>query len=52
MVELTKDEAESLADFLEWYLIPAIQNEESDVDNIEWLCNMTAIYGKCREVLK
>ena len=47
MVSLTKDEAIGIADFLETSLIQAIREDE-DIDSMEWLCNMCAIYKKCK----
>lgn len=49
-VALTPGEAESLADFLESYLIQIIHNDAS-IDNIEWLCNLCSVYQKCKNTL-
>lgn len=48
MRELTKDEKENLADFIELYLFDAIREDES-IDNILWLCNMCSAYVKLKE---
>lgn len=45
MVELTRDEAIGLADFLEITLFDAIRNDP-DIDGMGWLCNMMMIYKK------
>lgn len=49
MSELTKNERESLAEFIEGYLIFCIQDDKA-VDNLEWLCNICSAYRKLREV--
>lgn len=48
MIEITKDEAESLVDLIETNIFDIIRND-SDIDSIEWLENITAIYKKCKE---
>ena len=48
-ITLTKDEAISLADFLEIHLIDDIRND-TDIDSLEWLANMISIYKKCKVV--
>ncbi len=48
MVELSRDEAISLCDYLELNLIENIR-ANPDVDSIEWLRNMTTIWDKCRK---
>lgn len=47
MIEITKGEAESLADLIEMNIFDIIRND-SDTD-IEWLENIMAIYKKCKE---
>nr|DAR21854.1 MAG TPA: hypothetical protein [Caudoviricetes sp.] len=48
MIEITKGEAELLADLIEMNIFDIIRND-SDVDSIEWLENIMAIYKKCKE---
>ena len=48
MIEITKDEAESLVDFIEMNIFDMIRNDP-DVDSIEWLCNIASVYRKCKE---
>ena len=48
MIEITKDEAESLLDFIELNFFDAIRNDE-DVDNLEWVINIMSVYQKCKE---
>lgn len=47
MIEITKDEAESLADLIEMNIFDIIRND-ADVDSIEWLENIMAVYKKCK----
>lgn len=47
-VILTPDEAESLAEYFELYLISNIKQDE-DIDCLEWLCHLCDIYRKCLE---
>lgn len=49
MVEITNSEAESLAEFLDLYLIQVIR-DDIDIDSMEWLCNLCRIYEKCNGV--
>lgn len=49
MIMLTKDECESLLDWLEIHFIDDIRND-TDADSMEWLSNMVSIYNKCKEV--
>ena len=44
-LELTKDEAYSLVDFLDVNLIHTIHNDP-DVDSMQWLCNIVHAYEK------
>lgn len=48
MNELTKNEAYSLADFLNWSLIPYISGDD-EVDSMEWLCNVVNAFQKLCE---
>lgn len=47
MIEITKDEAETLADLIEMNIFDIIRNDP-DVDRIEWLCNIASVYRKCK----
>lgn len=47
MVELTDDEAESLADYLWLSLIPFIQDRDNEVDNLVYARNIANIWYKC-----
>lgn len=49
MIELTKNERQSVTEFIECYLIFCVQNDK-DVDNLEWLCNICSAYRKLKEV--
>ena len=49
MIELTSVEAECLANHLEYYIIQEIKDDE-DYDSIDYLCTLTSIYQKCKEV--
>lgn len=51
MILFTRDECESLLDWLEIHLIDDIR-EDTDVDSMEWLSNMMSIYNKCKAVSK
>ena len=46
-MELTKDEAYAVANFIDFNLIENIRNK--DCDNIEWLINMIHAYEKLRD---
>ena len=48
MIELTKSEAGSLVDFIEFNIFDVIRNDE-DIDSVTWLDNMMSIYRKCKE---
>ncbi len=48
MIEITKDEAESLMDLIETNIFKIIR-DDVDVDSIKWLVNIMNIYRKCRE---
>lgn len=51
MVELTRDEAIGLVDFLDITLFDAIRNDP-DIDGMGWLCNMMMVYKKCKECIE
>ena len=48
MIEITKDEAEGLMDFIEMNIFEIIR-ENDEIDSIEWLCNIISVYKKCKE---
>ena len=52
MIEITKDEAESLADLIDMNIFDMnifdIIRNDADVDSIEWLENIMAVYKKCK----
>ena len=48
MIELTKDEAECLANHLEYYIIQELR-DDVDYDSMDYLCKLTRISEKCRE---
>lgn len=41
-IEVTKNQCESVIDFIEWNILEAIRNDES-VDNVDWLANILAV---------
>ncbi len=45
---LTKEEASTLADFIELYIFNAIRLD-NEIDNIEWLKAMRSIHEKCKK---
>lgn len=38
-VELTVDQCEALAEFIDMYLLTAIR-EDSEIDNLQWVCDL------------
>lgn len=48
MIEITKEEAESLLDFIEVSFYEVIRNDV-DIDNINWAVNIMSLYQKCKE---
>ena len=48
MIKITKEEAESLLDFIELNFFNAIRNDE-EIDNLEWAMNIMLVYKKCKE---
>lgn len=48
MVNMTKSEVESLADFIEANIFDTIRNDPN-IDNIEYLANLMSIWKKCTE---
>ena len=51
MITLTKDEADALANHLEWYIIQEIKDDE-DYDNIQYLAALIHVYERCKEESK
>ena len=47
MVELTKDEAESLMNHLEVYVIQEIRDDD-EYDNLSYLFDLMHVYEKCK----
>ena len=47
MIELTKEEAEVLVDFIELNIFDIIRNDE-EIDNMAWLEAVVSIYKKCK----
>ena len=47
MVELTKDEAESLMNHLEIYVIQEIRDDDA-YDNLGYLLDLIHVYEKCK----
>lgn len=48
MVELTPEEARSLEQHLEWYIIQEIKDSPDDYDSIGYLTNLVHVYEKCQ----
>lgn len=46
-VQITKDEAESLAEFIEGYLLDHIR-EDIYIDSMRWLSNIVHVYDKVK----
>lgn len=51
MITLTYDEAECLANHLEYYIIQEIRDDE-EYDSILYLGHLLDVYRKCREAVK
>lgn len=47
-IELTQEELNVLTDYIEFYLIQNIR-QDTDLDGIEWLCNLCSAYRKLKE---
>ena len=47
MITLTKDEADALANHLEWYIIQEVKDDE-DYDNIQYLAALIHVYERCK----
>lgn len=50
-ITITRDEAESLHDFISCGFIPFIQECKDEVDNMKWLYHIAIIWKKCDEML-
>lgn len=48
---LTQNECFSLAEFIDFNLIPAIR-DDGDIDNMLWLCNIISAFKKIAEAGK
>lgn len=48
MVELTKVEAGAIANLIELNIFEIIRND-TDIDNIGWLCAVMEVYKKCEK---
>ena len=46
--KFSEDEVTDLIDFFETNLLEEIRND-MEIDNINWLCDMTSIYKKLKE---
>lgn len=51
MIELTKDEAECIANHLELSIIQELK-DTPEYDSIEYLCTLCRIYERCRKEAK
>ena len=51
MIEITKDEVESLMNWMEIDFIDSIKRDP-DCDSMQWLVNMCNIYTKCKNALE
>lgn len=47
-IELTKEEVNVLTDYIEFYLITNIR-QDTDLDGINWLCNLCSAYKKLKK---
>lgn len=50
-ITLTIEEAEALEDYLWCSFIPYIKDEETEVDNLEFLRLITSVWRKCKDAL-
>ena len=51
MVELTKQEAGAILDFIENNIFQAIRNDPN-IDSVTWLWAVMVVYGKCRKIME
>lgn len=49
-IDFTESEVIGLVDFFECNIFDAIRND-TDIDSIVWLCNMTNAYKKLKEAM-
>lgn len=47
---LEKDECAAIVDFIECDFLPYVQNQETEVDNIEWIALICSVWKKCKKV--
>lgn len=50
-VEITRDQAESLLDFIEYEFIDSIRNDEG-CDNMGYVAHVCEVWSACKKVLK
>lgn len=50
-VTLTRDEAESLHDFIECGFIPFLQECKDEIDNMKGLYHISCIWKKCDDLM-
>lgn len=48
-VKITNDEAASLANHLEYYIMQEVRDAGVDYDNLDYLINLVHIYEKCKK---
>lgn len=49
-IELTRNEAESLYDYLETGFIPYLADVKGEIDNMQWVYNICTIWKKCDQL--
>lgn len=50
-IEVTKDQCESVIDFIEGNILDAIRNDEC-IDNIDWLANILAVRDAMKKAVE
>ena len=50
-IELTKDQCESMVDYIECNLFEIIRND-TDIDCMNWLCNICDAYKEFKRVIE
>lgn len=50
-IEVTKDQCESVIDFIETNLLDVIRQDDS-IDNIDWVVNILAVRNAMKRVLE
>ena len=48
MIDLTQSQCKNIAEFIEFHIFDAIRNDD-EIDNINWLIDMTEAYKKLME---